>query len=106
MYGYPNSAFAAAAKFRIVIARAERFAGVRRSGHRVDIRIVGISRMSVMIERRDLLDLRQQALVDLLNVWAGKRPSLGRAQAAYSNDKSNSVRKSHGCASKRELQIC
>ncbi len=64
-------------KFRVVVARAQRFAGVGRRGHGVDVRIVGEARVRVMIERRNLFDLRQQALVDLLHVRAGERARLG-----------------------------
>jgi hypothetical protein len=47
-------------------------AGVRRSRHGIDVRVIGESGMRVMIERRNLLDLREQPLVNLLEIGSGK----------------------------------
>ena len=76
-------------EFRIVVAGAHRFAGVGRRGHGVDVGIVGVSGMRMVIEGGNLFDLRQQALVDLLNVGAGKRTGLGRANAGRKSIRTN-----------------
>ena len=75
--GISEQGFGRDRKFGIVVTGAQRFAGVRRRCHRVDVRIVGVPGMRVVVERRNLFNLRKQALVDLLHVGAGK----GRAWA-------------------------
>src|SRR5271154_3463941 len=64
-------------QFGIVVARAQRFGGVRRGSHRIHVGIVGESGMSVVVERRYLFDLGQKAVVDLLNIGAGEWTRLG-----------------------------
>ena len=46
-------------EFRIVVARAQRFAGVGRRGHGVDIGIVSVAGVRVVVEGGNFLDLRQ-----------------------------------------------
>jgi hypothetical protein len=77
-------------QFGVGVALAERHAAGRRS-HRVDVRIVGKAGMGMMIEDGDLLDLGEEAAVDLGDVGAGKRAGLGmggsreRKQQRYEN---------------------
>ncbi len=79
--GISEQSLGSGGEFRIVVARAQRFAGVGRRGHGVDVGIVGEAGMRVVIERRNLFDLRQQALVDLLDVRPGERTGLGGENA-------------------------
>ena len=67
-------------QFGIVVARANGFAEIGRRGHGVDVGIVGETGVGVMIEGGNLFDLREQALVDLLNVGSGEGAGLGGAQ--------------------------
>ena len=67
-------------EFRVVIASAQRFAGIGRRSHGVDIGIVGIAGMRVVVEGRDLFNLRQQALINLLHVGAGEGTGLGSSE--------------------------
>ena len=69
-------------QFGIIVARAQCLAGVWRRGHGVDVGIIRISGVSVVIERRNLFDLRQQTLINLLHVGTGKRARLGRSTKA------------------------
>src|SRR6266567_1313943 len=70
---------------RIVVARAQRFAGVGRRGHGVDIGIVGVAGVRVVVEGRNFFDLGQQALVDLLDVGTGEGARLGERQDGKSD---------------------
>ena len=53
----------------------------------VDIRIVGVSRVRVMIERGNLFNLRQEALIDLLNIATGEGPRLRESSNRDHSDK-------------------
>jgi hypothetical protein len=70
-----RTGFGGGNEFRIVVARAQRFAGVRGRPwrRRRDHRKTG---MRVMIEDGNLFNLREQSLVDLLHVRSGKRTGL------------------------------
>jgi hypothetical protein len=52
--------------------------------------------MRVVVECRNLLDLRQQALIDLLHVSAWKRPRLTRAERTYKDKNRTANSYSHG----------
>jgi hypothetical protein len=84
-------------QFRVVVARAQRQAGVGRCSHRVDIGIVSVTRMSVMIESRNFLDLPQQTLINLLHIVTGKRARLrgGEDDRRARNGEQNRSRKSN-----------
>jgi hypothetical protein len=51
-------------------------ASVGGSSHGIDVRVIGKAGMRVMIERRNFLDLREQSLVNLLEIRSGKRAGL------------------------------
>ena len=72
--------FGSGNEFGIIVARAHSFAGVGRSGHGIDVKVVGEAGVRVVVEGRDFFDLRQQALVDSLQVGAGEGLSLGRGE--------------------------
>ena len=90
--GISEQSLGGGCEFRIVITRAQRLARVRRGRHRVNIRIVGISRVCVMIERRDLLDLRQQTLIDLLERRARETGGLGQRKGCMSGNQESMAR--------------
>ena len=79
--GISEQGLGCGSEFRIVVACAQRLAGVGRRGHGVDIGIVGEARMRVVIEGGNFFDLRQQALINLLHVRAGERTSLSRGES-------------------------
>ena len=62
----------------------------------IDIGIIGVSRMCVVIECGNLLNLRQEPLVDLLDIRSRKRPRLCCTQAACHRYKCNPDCMSHG----------
>ncbi len=84
--GIAEESLGGGGQFGIIVARAQRRAGVGRSGHGVDIKIVGEAGMGVMIEGGDFFDLRQQALIDLLDVGAGEWACLGGGQGRKTGD--------------------
>src|SRR3954451_15349018 len=84
--GISEQSLSCGREFGIVVAGAQGFTGIWRRRHGVYIGIVCISRMGVMIESLNLLDLRQQTLVDLLHISARKWASLGRAQRTEKGD--------------------
>jgi hypothetical protein len=61
--------------------------------------------MGVVVERRNLFDLRQQALVDSLDIGSGKRACLGRAPATDGDETADSNCNSHGSRSKLQLEF-
>src|SRR5208337_4944059 len=75
--GISEESFGRGNQLRIVIACAQRFAEVGRSGHGVDVGIIRKPWVRVMVEGGNLLDLRQQTLVDLLHIGTRKRAGLG-----------------------------
>ena len=73
-------------EFGVVVARAQGFAGVGRSGHGVDIGIVSVAGVRMVIECGDFFDLREEALVDLLDVGTGEGTGLGKGEGGDGDD--------------------
>ena len=92
--GISEEGFCGGDELGIVRANAEGYALVFRGSHGVDVGIIGETGMGVIIENADLIDLLEEAIVNLVDVGAFRRQRRGLREGVRS------------CARKRPEQRC